>query len=107
MAFVAAFCRDGNPGILRTCHAGAKRSVSKTRNLLYRTYVNMGGAKHLKVLPYQSPPPQAVPLLLLKQEEDNEHVFNILKIKDLSPLLFIEEVAQAKRSDGGVNTEEN
>ncbi len=51
MALVAAFCRDGNPVILRTCHAGAKRSISKTRNLLYRTYVNMGGAKHLKVLP--------------------------------------------------------
>ncbi len=51
---------------------------------------------------HQSPPPQAVPLLLLKQEEDYEHVFNILKIKELSPPLFIEEVAQAKRSDGGV-----
>lgn len=51
MALVAAFCRDGNPVILRACHAGAKRSISKTRNLLYRTYVNMGGAKHLKVLP--------------------------------------------------------
>ncbi len=51
ISLVAAFCRDGNPVILRTCHAGAKRGVSKTRNLLYRTYVNMGGAKHLKVLP--------------------------------------------------------
>ena len=51
ISIVAAFCRDGNPVILRTCHAGAKRSISKTRNLLYRTYVNMGGAKHLKVLP--------------------------------------------------------
>ncbi len=51
---------------------------------------------------HQSPPLQAVPLLLLKQEEDYDHVFNILEIKDLSPPLFIEEVAQAKLSDGGV-----